>query len=62
VIEPDPSQGAVHTTQSTGGLSGDATPAHTLLTSYTYDALNHLTLVSMPRNIGGGHREAWNNA
>jgi YD repeat-containing protein len=51
VVEPDPATGNVPPPAPSYPLS--SAPPNTLLTSYTYDALNHLTQVSMPRMVGG---------
>jgi YD repeat-containing protein len=54
VIEPDPSQNPVVGPPAPTTYPVTSAPAGTLLTSYTYDQFNHLTLVSMPRVTGYG--------
>jgi RHS repeat-associated protein len=56
VLEPDPLANPLLTTPPANPPAYPVTTAPTgmLLTSYTYDQLNHLTQVSMPRNTGGG--------
>jgi RHS repeat-associated protein len=56
VLEPDPLANPLLTTPPANPPAYPVTTAPTgmLLTSYTYDQVNHLTLVSMPRNTAGG--------
>jgi YD repeat-containing protein len=53
VIEPDPTANPVKSPQNPPqAYPVTSVPAGYLLTSYTYDQLNHLTQVSMPRSTG----------
>ena len=54
VIEPDPTAQTVPgpPTSPVSSYPVTSVPASYLLTSYTYDQLNHLTQVSMPRSTG----------
>ena len=53
VIEPDPRYNPAAPSPPPA-YPVTAAPTHTLLTTYTYDQLNHLTKVAMPRNPGSG--------
>ena len=53
VIEPDPTANPVKSPQNPPqAYPVTSVPAGYLLTSYTYNQLNHLTQVSMPRSTG----------
>ena len=53
VIEPDPQYNPAAPT-SPPAYPVTSAPSQTLLTSYTYDQVNHLTQVAMPRNTANG--------
>ena len=54
VLEPDPTASPVPSPPNPPPAYPLTTaPAGMLLTSYSYDQVNHLTNVSMPRNVGG---------
>ena len=54
VMEPDPTQHPVVGPPAPSTYPVTSAPSGTLLTTYTYDQFNHLTLVSMPRNTANG--------
>ena len=55
VLEPDPTANPVPGPPNPPPAYPVTTaPTGMLLTGYTYDQLNHLTLVSMPRSTAGG--------
>jgi RHS repeat-associated protein len=53
VVEPDPASNPAPPVPSTNSYPLSSAPANTLLSSYLYDPLNHLTKVTMPRMVGG---------